>query len=58
MLDYILKRLTEPSSFAGIAVAIGSLETSVHAMTLTPASLGTILLGLAAFFTPEGKGKA
>lgn len=58
MLNDILARLREPSSWAGLAVLLGSLGMSIPAELAQPIGLiGAGIAGLVAFFLPErGRG--
>ena len=52
-MTYILKRLAEPSSWAGLAAIISAAATA--AATKDPQAIGALAAGLAALLLPEGR---
>jgi hypothetical protein len=53
ILRWIGGRFAEPSSYAGLSGAIGSVSHMVTSGQTSSALIGTALAGLAAFFMPE-----
>lgn len=51
-MNALLNRLSEPSSWAGIAAVIGSIAQAVA--TKDPTAIGAAAAGVAAFLMPEG----
>lgn len=49
----LLKRLTEPSSYAGLAASLGAGAHMIETGETSSALVGTLLLGLGAFFKGE-----
>ena len=56
-MRFLLSRLREPSTYAGIAALLGGFGLTLDAGIIQNVALaGTGLAGLAAAFMPEGKG--
>ena len=52
-MSWLLKRFTEPSSYAGIAAAFSSVAHMVTTGQTNGTLIATVLAGLAAFVMPE-----
>lgn len=52
-MNYLTKRLAEPSSWAGIGAIIASAAQAVA--TRDPAAIGATVAGLAALLMPEAR---
>lgn len=50
-MNFLLKRLREPSSWAGFAAILGTAAQAVT--TKDPAAIGAVAAGIAAIFAPE-----